>query len=152
MQSLPHYYATQASGGPDGTVQVTAADRPALETAPPPEFGGPPDTWSPEHFLAAAVANCFVLSFRAVARASRLDWSSMTCDVEAELDRDGRVTRFTRFEVRPRLTLPAGVDREKAGKCLEKAKDNCLVTNSLNGEVALEPSISNEAADEAANG
>lgn len=141
MDSLPHHYVTRAAGGPAGSVQVTAEDRPTLETAPPPEFGGPAGTWSPEHLLAASVANCFVLSFRAVARASRLEWSDLACEVEAVLDRQDRKMRFTRFVVRPVLTLPAGVDAEKAGRCLEKAKDNCLITNSLTGEVDLEPRI-----------
>lgn len=142
MESLPHYYLTRAEGGPAGAVHVTAEDRPSLETAPPPEFGGPSGVWSPEHLLAASIADCFVLSFRAVARASRLEWSALTCEVEAVLDRGAeRKPCFTEFRVRPVLTLEGEADETKAGRCLEKAKVNCLITNSLSGTVHLEPRV-----------
>lgn len=142
MQSFPHHYSAAADGAAEGTVRVTAGDRIGLDTAPPPEFGGPEGEWSPEHLLVASVADCFVLSFRAVARASRLEWAGLRCDVEAVLDRDDeRVTRFVAFSVRPRLTLAADEDRERAEKCLDKAKRHCLITNSLNARVDLEPEI-----------
>ena len=37
--------------------------------------------------LIAAVADCFILTFRAVARASRFEWISLGCTVDGVLDR-----------------------------------------------------------------
>jgi hypothetical protein len=54
------------------------------------------------------------------------------------LDRVDGVTRFTRFIVRARLTLPAGGDAEKARRLLEKAEQSCLITSSLLAERELE--------------
>lgn len=141
MQSFPHSYTASASGEQEGFVTVQAADRPDIRTAPPPEFGGPDGEWSPEHLLVASVADCFILSFRAVARASRLEWESLECEVNGDLDRVDRVTRFTRLTMRPELVLPSDADAVKASRCLEKAKQACLITNSLNAEVILEPRV-----------
>jgi hypothetical protein len=40
--------------------------------AAPAEFGGPGDQWSPESLLAGAIASCFALTFRFVARAQKV--------------------------------------------------------------------------------
>ena len=53
-----------ASSSGDGDVALSGDGLPAIATAPPAEFGGPGDRWSPETLLAAAVADCFVLGFR----------------------------------------------------------------------------------------
>ena len=137
MQDYPHHYRVSASGGREGSVSVSGAELPMLETNPPPEYNGPPGYWSPETLLVAAVADCFILSFRAVARASKLDWESLSCDVEGILDREARVTRFTRFIIKPNLTLSSDGDLSKAERCLEKAEQNCLITSSLNSEKEL---------------
>jgi organic hydroperoxide reductase OsmC/OhrA len=65
MKSFPHIYNVTASAMPDGDVELTADRLPFLLSAPPAEFGGPGDRWSPETLLAAAVGDCFVLTFRA---------------------------------------------------------------------------------------
>ncbi|MGI9245682.1 MAG: OsmC family protein, partial [Steroidobacteraceae bacterium] len=91
MHPYPHHYTVNARSEPTGDVELAAANLPTLQTAPPLEFDGPGDRWSPETLLCAAVADCFVLSFRAVARASRLDWTSLECRVEGKLDKvDGK--------------------------------------------------------------
>jgi organic hydroperoxide reductase OsmC/OhrA len=138
MQPYPHRYAADAEATATGTVAVGAAGLPTLETASPPEFDGPPGHWSPEALLVAAVADCYVLSFRAVARAVGFEWRSMTCRVEGVLERVSGVTRFTRFTTSARLRAPRGVDRERARQVLERAEKVCLIANSLSAERLLE--------------
>jgi organic hydroperoxide reductase OsmC/OhrA len=87
-------------------------------TAGPAEFGGPGDVWSPETMLVGSVANCFILSFRAIARASRFEWVSLSCDVAGTLDKVERVTQFTRFDLRAELTIAPGADEKKAHRLL----------------------------------
>lgn len=140
-QPLPHHYQVRAESAVEGTVLVTAEGLPDLQTQAPPEFGGPEGYWSPETMLAGAVANCYVLSFRAVARASKLGWLRLDVDVQAVLERVEGITRFTRFRMVPRLLLPAGASRTLAEGVLKKAKTVCLVTNSLNSEFDLAPEI-----------
>jgi peroxiredoxin-like protein len=125
----------------EGGVELESERLPPLVSAPPAEFGGPGDHWSPETLLVGAVADCFVLTFQAIARASKLPWSTVRCEVEGTLDRVERVTQFTEFHTRVVLRLPAGVDRERAARLLTRAEETCLVTNSLKGAHRLEVEI-----------
>lgn len=142
MRDFPHHYIVAAAGVPAGDVQLTAEALPRLATASPAEFGGPGDRWSPETLLVGAVADCFVLTFRGVAAASKLSWTSLTCRVSGTLDRIERATQFTNFEIDAHLEVPAGVDRDRAQRALEKAERNCLITNSLKGTIHLNGEVS----------
>ncbi len=84
-----------------------------LTTAPPEQFGGPGNQWSPETLLVAAVADCFILTFRAIARVSKLKWSRLSCTTEGVLDRVDGVTRFTEILIRASLELPESQDKER---------------------------------------
>jgi organic hydroperoxide reductase OsmC/OhrA len=137
MQALPHHYSVDASGGPQGDVALATDGVDALPSAPPVEYGGPGGRWSPESLLVAAVADCFVLSFRGVARAAQLPWTSVNCTVIGTLDKDAGKTRFTAFDIRATLAAPPGVDVEKATRLLEKAESGCLITNSLSATTHL---------------
>jgi peroxiredoxin-like protein len=141
MQEFPHRYAVAAVARPEGDVRLDSDRLPTLSTAPPQEFGGPGDRWSPETMLVGAVADCFVLSFRAVAGASRFEWDSLACEAEGVLDRVDRVTRFTEFRVRATLSVPPGADEQLARRLLAKAEQVCLITNSLSGTVHLEAEV-----------
>jgi peroxiredoxin-like protein len=141
MQDLPHHYHVTANAESDGNVTLKADNLPQLVTAPPAEFGGPGDQWSPETLLVGAVADCFVLTFRAIARASKLEWTHLECSAEGLLERVERVTRFTAFTVRASLTVPAGTDAEKARHLLEKSEEVCLVTRSMLAESHLEAEV-----------
>jgi peroxiredoxin-like protein len=141
MQDLPHHYQVFANAEVDGNIALKADDLPQLISAPPAEFGGPGDQWSPEHLLVASVADCFILTFRAVARASKLEWSEIESSAVGTLDRVDRVTRFTSFTVSATLTVPAGTDIDKARRLLEKSEAACLITNSLSAETHLEADV-----------
>lgn len=137
MQSLPHVYHAEAMATPSSKVIVEAAYLPTLATDAPPEFGGPEGLWSPETLFMAAIADCFVLSFRAIARASKFEWSGLRCTAHGYLDKDAEgVLRFTRIELRPVLSLTPGSDEARAQKLLEKAERSCLVSNSLRCDIA----------------
>ena len=137
MHPFPHRYRAEASGESQGSVTVSAPGLPPISTAAPAEFGGPGDQWSPETLLVAAAVDCFILTFRAIAQASKLPWERLSCSGEGVLDRVDGSTRFTGLELRARLTLPAGGDAEKATRLLEKSERACLITSSL----ALQPTL-----------
>ena len=141
MQGYPHHYLASATGGNEGSVIISGKGLPDLETESPPQFGGPEGIWSPESMLSATVANCFVLTFRAIARASKLEWTSLDCNVEGVLERPERATFFTRFNIHAVLRVPAAAKTEIAQRLLEKAKEVCLITASLKSEIVLTTEI-----------
>lgn len=131
MQPYPHVYSVEAAARPEGNVALSSEGLPDLQTAPPTQFDGPGDQWSPETLLVGAVADCFALTFRAVARASNLPWHDLRCQVTGTLDRTGGKARFTQMAIHASLTVPAGTDTDKARRLLEKAENACLISNSL---------------------
>ena len=141
MHDFPHHYVVGATAQTTGNVSLSSDGVANIASAPPVEFGGPGDEWSPESLLVAAVADCFVLSFRAIARASRFDWKNLSVKVDGTLDKVDRVTQFTGFHVAATLDVPVGTDESKAQRLLEKAEHACLITNSLKAESVLETSI-----------
>jgi uncharacterized OsmC-like protein len=88
--------------------------------------------------LVAAVADCFILGFRAIARASKLSWVSLDCEVEGVLERQDSAIKFTSFLVRATLVVPGGTTEARALRLLEKAESSCLITNSLSANSQLE--------------
>jgi len=137
MHPYPHSYQVKAAADADNAVLLSSAGLSTLPSHPPEQFGGPGDHWSPETLLVAAVADCFILTFRAIARASQLAWLHLDCKTDGILDRVDNVTRFTRFDIRATLKVPAGTDEHKAERILEKAEAVCLISNSLNAEKKL---------------
>ena len=141
MQAFPHRYRVKGAGGVTGVVELTADRLPMLPSASPIEFDGPGDRWSPETLLVGAVADCFILTFRAVAKASRVSWISLDCEVTGTLDRVDHVTQFTRFDIAARLVVPAGENADQARRALEKSERTCLVSSSLKGSIGLDASV-----------
>jgi organic hydroperoxide reductase OsmC/OhrA len=137
MQEFPHHYTVSASAETQGDIELRAARVPSLTTAAPAEFDGPGDRWSPETLLVGALGDCFAITFRGVARASKLAWTSLRCDVTGTLERIDRATQFTGFELHAHLDVPAGTNADQARRVLEKAEHNCLISNSLKGTVRL---------------
>ncbi len=138
---LPHNYDATATATLESHVTANCEGQPSLTVAPPANFGGPGDVHSPEDLQVAAVASCFILSFKAVAAASRLEWESLDVEVSGTLDRVERAVQFTGLDTRAKLTLPAGASRDKAEKLLEKAEQTCFITNSMKAESRLEIQI-----------
>jgi len=143
MQKLPHFYAVTATANIEENIDLTSPGLTRIESAAPTEFGGPGDRWSPETLLVAAVADCFILTFKAIARASKMDWVSLSCHVDGTLDRINSVTLFTEFRLCVVLDMPQGADEQKAMRLIKKSEDACLVTNSLSAELHLDAKVRN---------
>lgn len=141
MQALPHLYRVTAVAEPAGLVTLASPGLSELASAPPTEFDGSGDRWSPETLVTAAVGDCLILTFRAVAKASKLEWTSLRCEVEGTLDRVDGAMRFTRFDTKATLVLPTGVEEARAMRVLEKSERNCIIAASLKAECHVEGTI-----------
>lgn len=141
MEPFPHHYTVELAATPTGSVELMAEKLPSIRSAPPLEFDGPGDQWSPEDLLVASVIDCFALTFRAIANASHLSWSSLQCRAEGSLDRIEHVSRFVSMRIVAELTVPPGEDTERAKRLLEKAEKTCLITNSLDLHVELDAKV-----------
>ena len=137
-----HEYRVNAfgAGGRNGVVHAEGV-LPCISFSAPPEFLGEPGRWTPEHFLVAAVASCFVSTFSGIAEKSRLEFVSFNLDAEGMLDNADGIWRFTEIKLRPVATVRKEEDRDRAIRLLEKAEKSCLIARSLQCKVALFPAV-----------
>jgi organic hydroperoxide reductase OsmC/OhrA len=136
MQDLPHHYTTTASGNPDGLIPLQSPGLEDLNTDAPAEFGGSGDYWSPETLLVGAVANCFILTFRALSRKAGLNWTHLRVSAEGTLDKGADGLRFSEFVITAHLDSHES-DPATVRTLLEKSKKHCLITNSLTANCEL---------------
>ena len=78
---------------------------------------------------------------RAIAKASKLEWTDIDCSVDGTLERVDRATRFTSITVSAQLTVTAGTDLARAERLLHKSEEACLITNSMTAETHLDTEI-----------
>ena len=88
------------------------------------------------------MADCFVLQFRAIAAASKLEWLEIDCAANGVLEKTAEGLCFTRIELEVSLRVPPGANIERSQRLLEKAEKTCLVTNSLKTPVHMVSDIS----------
>ncbi|GAA6186801.1 OsmC family protein [Aliiglaciecola sp. NS0011-25] len=141
MKDLPHQYTVIAQGNVSGSLTAKCENLPNIDVAPPSQFGGAGDKWSPEDLFMASIANCFVLSFRAIARVAKLEWHSIECSSEGELDKlDGKI-QFTKVKSKVRLVIPSTENKDNAERLLIKSDEKCLIRNSISCSTSIECEI-----------
>jgi organic hydroperoxide reductase OsmC/OhrA len=141
MHPFPHRYRVSIGAKPEGELSLDSEGLERIRSLPPPEWGGPGGYWSPETLLLAAVGDCMMMTFRAIAKGSRFEWRELTADVEGVLERVGGNSRFTKITTRVRIVVPAGTDGARAQALLEKAEKGCPVSNSLSAEKHVESEV-----------
>jgi peroxiredoxin-like protein len=129
-----------AAGGRNGVVHAEGVLA-CISFSAPPEFLGEPGHWTPEHFLVAAVADCFVSTFSGIAEKYRLGFASFNLDAEGVLGNEDGIWRFTEIKLRPVVTILKEEDRDRVILLLEKAEKLCLVARSLQFRVTLIPTV-----------
>src|SRR5438045_8781055 len=122
MHPFPHRYVVSSRIGPAGDIVLNSDGLEPLATLAPPEFDGPGGKWSRETLFVAAIADCFLLTFRGIARASKMPWTSVSVECVGTLERPD-FTRFTRVDLRASLTLPADVHEDQARRILTRAEE-----------------------------
>lgn len=111
---------------------------------PPPEFGGTAVTWSPEHLLATSVASCYMttlIHFSKLLKVNILNFS-ISCKVEFTKKEIG--FEASRFTLNPIIRLQYDPGQSVLEKLLAKAKKYCFISNSIKGEVLVNPTIAND--------
>jgi peroxiredoxin-like protein len=113
-----------------------------IEVATPPEFpNGMPDIWSPEHLFVAAVNACLMTTFLAIAENSKLEFIAFKSHATGTIDKQDGKYRVTEITLKPVVTIPASMSRERTARIVEKSKLNCLISNSITTKVLMETEI-----------
>lgn len=140
---MSHHYNVNLKWNADRIGEVSSPElNSKIEVATPPQFPkGVEGIWSPEHFFTAAVNSCFMTTFLAIAENSRLEFKEFNCDASGILEQvDGKYL-MTEVVLNPTLVITKIEDKEKALRVLDKSEKACLISNSINSKVSLNPRV-----------
>jgi organic hydroperoxide reductase OsmC/OhrA len=120
---------------------LSSDGKPALEVSSPPEFKGQAGLWTPEDLFVAAVEVCHMSTFLAFAQRKGVPITAYRSEARGTLEFIDGDYRFTRIVISPSITAPAGTVEADLHALLRDAHKHCLVSNSVNAIVEVNPSI-----------
>ena len=120
------------ASGP-GLRQVIMVSPPAAMSGNKTETG-----WSPEHFLIAAVAGCFINTFQTFAENEGFQFGDLVCPVKGVVQFVEGKFMFTGIHINPVLTLLRDADEVHGRQIAGKAKHYCLISNSLKCPIEMD--------------
>jgi peroxiredoxin-like protein len=141
MEAMHVYRVKAVSTIPRSGVATAEGIQPSITFSAPPEFKGVIGLWTPEHFLVAAVASCYVSTFSGISENSHFSYASLDLETEGVLEKLDGSLQFTKIILRPVLKIASKDLRERALRILEKAEKGCLIARSLKCPIELQPEI-----------
>lgn len=141
--SKTHFYQVKVSwkNNRNGVLFSDVIDE-KLTIATPPEFPkGEANIWSPEHYFLAAINGCLLTTFLAVAENFKLDFVDFESDSEGKLEVIDRKYVISEVILKPIIKIKKEENRELALKVIEKSERACLISNSINSKITIEPII-----------
>ena len=122
--------------------QVQSAGLTPIITGAPSNFKGRAGDWSPEHLLVASLNSCYMLTFLAIAEFSKIAVMSFSANAKGKLEKvEGGTYQITEIVVKPRLVIASAKDLHRVPRILEKAKENCFISNSITSKITIEPEV-----------
>lgn len=139
----PHYYNVNLSwtSEREGNLSSPELNDEIKVATPPPFTKGIEGVWSPEHLLTASVSSCYMTTFLAIAENSKLEFETFSCEAKGKLEQIEGKYLITEIELFPKLKIKNESDAEKAMKILLKTEKACLISNSIQVKVSLNPTI-----------
>jgi peroxiredoxin-like protein len=136
------YYETEIEWTKEKEGQIKGLTLPAVSIGAPPEFKGREGIWSPEHLFVASLNTCYMLTFLAIAENSNVPLVSFSSTAKGKLEKvPGSNYQITEIVVKPRVVIASANDLSRMPRILEKAKENCFVSNSIKSAIKIEPEV-----------
>lgn len=120
---------------------ASAEGKVPLPVSSAPEYAGDPLRWNPEDLLGAALANCHMLTFLALASKAKLEVRAYEDHAEAILETIEKVTWVSTICLRPTIRVAPGTSMAKVLDLFQKAHKYCFVAASIKSRVVMEPRI-----------
>lgn len=122
--------------------EIRIAGKPAIAGSSDPAFRGDPTRHNPEDLLVASLSSCHMLWYLHLCAEAGIVVLAYVDDAVGTMVEDAaRGGWFTGVTLRPRVTIAAGGDVERARALHDEAHARCFVANSVNFPVQCEASI-----------
>lgn len=123
-------------------VRVDFPGKGSLKMSSAAVFRGDPAIHDPEDLLVASLSACHFLSYAALCARAKIQVISYEDEASGVMEHTGgRTFKFTDVLLKPKVTLAAGSDAEKAKALHEDAHAECFIAASVNFPVRHEPTI-----------
>ena len=106
-----------------------------------PGFGGNALRANPEQLYVAALSSCHALTYLFLAARAGVSVTGYSDDAVGELAMVDGAFRMATVTLRPRITLEAAADADRARALVEQAHQRCFIGNSVSAKVEIEPVI-----------
>lgn len=113
----------------------------SLEYSAPVEFGGTKGPMTPEDAFVGSANMCLHIVFRAVSEGLGMRLLEYRCKAVGDLQTVDGFRKFVRITLYPEMRFAEGSKVENLQKAIDATKKRCLVTNSMNCEVVIEPRV-----------
>jgi organic hydroperoxide reductase OsmC/OhrA len=135
-------YQTEIEWKGEREGRVGGSGLPDIGVGAAPEFKGRAGVWTPEHLLVASVNSCFMLTLLAIAENSKLSLVSFSSTAKGKLEKvQGAGYQITEIVLAPEVVVASADDIGRTTRILEKAKENCFVSNSIKSVLKLKPEV-----------
>lgn len=134
-------YTTKLTWADNRAGTLGSDSKPEFRVASPPEFKGEAGVWTPEDLYVASVEACTMTTFLAFAQREKLPLVSYESEAEGLLEFSDGTYRFTKIIVRPVIQVGDQEAVAAAGQIIHDAHVKCLIANSIETEVMVEPRI-----------
>ena len=139
-EPIIYYYEADIEWQGEKDLRVSGATMPDIAAGAPPEFKGREGVWSPEHLFVASLNSCYTLTLLAIAEFSKVAITSLSSSVRGKLEKvAGGGFQITEIVVKPKVVLESASDLTRMPRILEKAKENCFVSNSIKSTIKITP-------------
>ena len=137
-----YFYESEIDWKGQRELDLHGASLPSIAAGAPPEFNGRSGVWTPEHLFVASLNTCYMLTLLAIAEFSKVSIVSFSSSARGKLEKiAGSTYQVTEIVVKPRVVLASAKDLARMPRILEKAKENCFVSNSIKSAIKIEPEV-----------
>ena len=141
-ESKPYFYETEIEWKGEKDLKLGSGKLPVIEAGAPLEFNGREGNWSPEHLFVASLNSCYTLTLLAIAEFSKIPLVCLSSTARGKLEKvQGSSYQVTEIVVKPRIVIASANDLARIPRILEKAKENCFVSNSIKSAIRIEPEV-----------
>jgi len=141
LEPVRHSFQTNIEWKSEKIGILSCEGKPDIKVACPPEFGGHENIWSPEDLFVGAAELCLLTTFLWLLEKEKISLVSYKSKAKGILELGNSKPRFTSIEVNIKICIKIESDVEKVNKIFKKIKQSCLISNSINTEVIINPEI-----------
>jgi organic hydroperoxide reductase OsmC/OhrA len=128
----------------DRSHEIRIKGKPLLKGSADPAFLGDPSLHNPEDLLVASLSACHMLWYLHLCADAGIVVTGYEDNASGTMVQKGGEAQFSSVVLKPKVTIKAGGDREKAEQLHERANALCFIARSVNFPVEHEVEIVEE--------